>query len=138
MRRHRPFLLILALTAVGRFAILFWSQTHVTSDEAITGLMAKHISEGRYFPFYPYGIAYNASQSWEAYLAAIPFRLFGVSVTALKFPVVLLSLFCLALFYAMTIRLYSVRIATIASLIFACRPGCLKWHFQPLGLVFYL
>src|SRR5947209_11013892 len=137
MRRHRPFLLILALTALGRFAILFLSQTHVTSDEAITGLMAKHISEGRYFPFYPYGIAYNASQSWEAYLAVIPFWLFGVSVIALKFPIVVLSLICLTLFYVMTMRLYSVRIATIASFIFAFWPGLLKWHFQPRGYAFY-
>lgn len=137
MRRHRPFLLILAVTAVLRLAILFLSQTHVTSDEAITGLMAKHISEGRYFPFYPYGIAYNASQSWEAYLAVIPFWLFGVAVLALKFPIVLLSLVCLTLFYAMTTRLYSIRIAMIASLIFALWPGLLKWHFQPRGYAFY-
>src|SRR5690348_15762432 len=137
MRRHRPFLLILAVTAVLRLAILFLSQTHVTSDEAITGLMAKHISEGRYFPFYPYGIAYNASQSWEAYLAVIPFWLFGVAVLALKFPIVLLSLVCLTLFYAMTTRLYSIRIATTASLIFALWPGLLKWHFQPRGYAFY-
>src|SRR5437763_12618116 len=107
MRRHWPFLLILAVTALVRFAILFLSQTHVTSDEAITGLMAKHVSEGRYFPFYPYGISYNASQAWEAYLAVIPFWIFGVGVVALKIPTVVLSLVCLALFYAMAVRLYS-------------------------------
>ncbi|HLW36401.1 MAG TPA: hypothetical protein VKS98_12155 [Chthoniobacterales bacterium] len=137
MRRHRAFLLVLAITAIVRFAILFLSQTHVTSDEAITGLMAKHISEGRYFPFYPYGISYNASQVWEAYLAVIPFWLFGVGVVALKIPIVLLSLICLALFYAMAVRLYPVRIATLASLIFAFWPGLLKWHFQPRGYAFY-
>ena len=137
MRRHWPFLLILTATAAIRFAILFLSQTHVTSDEAITGLMAKHISEGRYFPFYPYGIAYNASQTWEAYLAVIPFRLFGVGVAALKFPIVVISLLCLVLFYAMTVRLYSVGVATLASLIFALWPGLLKWAFQPRGYAFY-
>src|SRR3954451_21517025 len=108
MQRHRHFLLILALTALGRFAILFLSQTHVTSDEAITGLMAKHISEGRYFPFYSYGTAYNASQAWEAYLAVIPFWLFSVGVIALKIPIVLLSLASLVVFYPMARRLYSV------------------------------
>ena len=120
-----------------RFAILFMSQTHVTSDEAIIGLMAKHISEGRYFPFYFYGIAYNASCAWEAYLAVIPFWLFGVGVIALKIPTVVLSLVCLVLFYMMTTRLYSVRVATVASLIFALWPGLLKWHFQPRGYAFY-
>ena len=137
MRRHLPFLLILVGTAVVRFAILFLSQTHVTSDEAIIGLMAKHILEGRYFPFYFYGISYNASCAWEAYLAVVPFAIAGVGVVALKIPTVLLSLACLALFYAMTTRLYSIRVATSASLIFALWPGLLKWHFQPRGYAFY-
>src|SRR5437588_6383608 len=137
MRRHRSFLLILVATAIVRFAILFLSQTHVTRDEAIIGLMGKHISEGRYFPFYFYGIVYNASCGWEAYLAVIPFWLLGVGVIALKFPTVLLSLVCLALFYVMTTRLYSIRVATLSSLVFALWPGLLKWHFQPRGYAFY-
>ena len=137
MRRHRPFLIILAATAIVRFTILFLSETHVTSDEAIIGLMGKHISEGRYFPFYFYGTPYNASSAWEAYLAVIPFRIFGVGVIALKIPIVLLSLACLVVFYAMTQELYSIRIATIASLVLALWPGLLKWHFQPRGYAFY-
>jgi 4-amino-4-deoxy-L-arabinose transferase-like glycosyltransferase len=137
MRRHLPFILILAGTAIVRFTILFISQTHLASDEAIIGLMAKHISEGRYFPFYFYGIAYNASCAWEAYLAAIPFWFFGVGVGLLKIPTVILSLGCLTLFYLMTTQLYSIRIATLASLIFALWPGLLKWHFQPRGYAFY-
>ena len=137
MRRHLPFILILIGAAIVRFAILFLSQTHVTSDEAITGLMAKHISEGRYFPFYPYGISYNASQAWEAFLAVVPFWIFGVGVIALKIPTVILSLVCLTLFYLMTTRLYSIRIATLSSVIFALWPGLLVWHFQPRGYAFH-
>ena len=124
-------------TAIVRLAILFLSQTHVTSDEAIIGLMAKHISEGRYFPFYFYGISYNASCAWEAYLAVVPFAVAGVDVVALKIPTVLLSLVCLVLFYVMTLRLYSRRVATLAALMFALWPGLLKWHFQPRGYAFY-
>src|SRR5256885_9826597 len=137
MRRHLPFLLILIGTTIVRFVTLFVSQTHVTSDEAIIGLMAKHILEGRYCPFYFYGISYNASCAWEAYLAVVPFAVASVGVVALKIPTVLLSLACLALFYAMTTRLYSIRVATSASLIFALWPGLLKWHFQPRGYAFY-
>jgi hypothetical protein len=137
MRRHLPFILILSGTALVRFAILFLSQTHVTSDEAIIGLMAKHISEGRVFPFYFYGIAYNASCAWEAYLAVVPFWLFGIGVVALKIPIVILSLVCLTLFYVMATKVYSIRTATLASLVFALWPGLLKWHFQPRGYAFY-
>src|SRR5437763_2045521 len=137
MRRHLPFLLILGGTSIMRFVILFVSQTHLTSDEAIIGLMAKHILEGRYFPFYFYGTSYNASCAWEAYLAVLPFAIAGVGVVALKTPTVLLSLVCLTLFYMMTTRLYSIRVATLSSLIFALWPGLMKWHFQPRGYAFY-
>src|SRR5437660_1838419 len=137
MPRHLTFGLILIGTAVVRLVILFVSQTHLTSDEAIIGLMAKHIVEGRYFPFYFYGISYNASCAWEAYLAVIPFAIAGVGVVTLKIPTVLLSLVCLALFYVMAKRLYSVRIATLSALILALWPGLLKWHFQPRGYAFY-
>src|SRR5256885_13278666 len=111
MRRHLPFLLILIGTAIVRFVILFVSQTHVTSDEAIIGLMGKHILEGRYFPFYFYGISYNASCAWEAYLAVVPFAIAGVGVVALKIPPVLLPLVCPMLFYMMTKRFSSVRLS---------------------------
>ena len=137
MRRHLPFILILTGTAIVRFVILFVSQTHLTSDEAIIGLMAKHIFGGRYFPFYFYGISYNASCAWEAYLAVVPFAVGGVGVVTLKIPTVLLSLVCLTVFYLMTTRLYSIRVATFASLIFALWPGLAKWHFQPRGYAFY-
>ena len=84
MRRHALFVGVLVLIAAARFAILLMSQTHVHSDEAIIGLMGKHILEGRYFPFYLYGQPYNAGAAWEAYLASVAFALFGVGVVPLK------------------------------------------------------
>src|SRR5438105_12997485 len=99
MRRHFAFILILVATGIVRFVILFVSQTHVTSDEAIIGLMAKHILEGRYFPFYFYGTSYNASCAWEAYLAVVSFSIAGVGVVGLKTPMVFLSLGCLPFFH---------------------------------------
>ena len=70
MRRHAFFIGLFVFVAAARFAILFASQTHVHSDEAIIGLMGKHILEGRHFPFYMYGQPYNAGAAWEAYLAS--------------------------------------------------------------------
>ena len=80
MRRHGLFIGVFILIAGARFVILLTSQTHVHSDEAIIGLMGKHILEGRYFPFYLYGQPYNAGAAWEAYLASLAFALFGVGV----------------------------------------------------------
>src|SRR5438477_11243961 len=92
MRRHALFIGLLIINAAARFTIMLASQTHVHSDEAIIGLMGKHILEGRYFPFYMYGQPYNAGVAWVAYLAAIAFALFGVSVISLRGSIVVLSL----------------------------------------------
>jgi hypothetical protein len=137
MRRHALFVGLIILIAATRFVMLLTSQTHVHSDEAIIGLMGKHILEGRYFPFYMYGQAYNAGAAWEAYLAAIAFAFFGVSVISLKSCIVVLSLLCLFLFYRMCLALYDQRTALLAVLAFALTPSLLKWHFQVRGYSWY-
>ena len=78
-RTHRHFIALLVAIAAARAVTLCVSQTHVHSDEAMIGLMAKHISEGRYAPFYIYGGPYNASGAWEAYLMAPLFRILSHS-----------------------------------------------------------
>src|SRR5678815_157790 len=119
MSRHASFVGLLVLFAAARFAILLTSQTHVHSDEAIIGLMGKHILEGRYFPFYMYGQPYNAGAGWEAYLAAIAFAFFGVSVIWLKGCIVVLSLLCLFLFYRMCLALYDQPTSLLATVVLA-------------------
>jgi len=109
----------------------------VHSDEAIIGLMGKHILEGRYFPFYMYGQPYNAGAAWEAYLAAIAFAFFGVGVIPLKSCILVLSLVCLFLFYRMCRALYNERAALLATVAFALAPSLLKWHFQVRGYGWY-
>lgn len=127
----------MAAAAVVRFAILIHAQTHVHSDEAIIGLMGKHILEGKFFPFYMYGQDYNAAAAWEAYLAVIPYSLFGVGVVPLKAGIVVLSLATLVAFYAMTQILYGRSTAIVATVLFALSPSLLKWHFQVRGYSWY-
>lgn len=137
MRRHAFFIGLFVFVAAARFAILFASQTHVHSDEAIIGLMAKHILEGRHYPFYMYGQPYNAGAAWEAYLASFAFAAFGVGVVPLKGCIVVLSLLCLFLFYRMGCGLYDRRTAVFATVAFALTPSLLKWHFQVRGYSWY-
>src|SRR5947209_2279805 len=137
MRRHALFIGLLIIIAAARFTILLASQTHVHSDEAIIGLMGKHILEGRYFPFYMYGQPYNAGAAWEAYLVAIAFVFFGISVIPLKGCIVVLSLLCLFLFYRMGCVLYDQRTALFSTVAFALAPCLLKWHFQVRGYSWY-
>ena len=75
---------------IARSAVfLLWEQAGFDADQAIFGLMAKHIAEGRAFPMFIYGDRYlMAVQAW---LAAPLFLLFGPSVAALKIPVVLIN-----------------------------------------------
>ncbi len=59
------------------------------SDEALYGLMAKHLSEFRAFPLFSYGEGYQMAV--EAWLIAPFFWLLGPSVFAMKLPLVLLN-----------------------------------------------
>jgi hypothetical protein len=60
------------------------------SDQAITGLMAPHLVEGRALPVFTYGQNYQlAVQAW---MAAPLFKLFGPSVFLLRLPLLLANL----------------------------------------------
>jgi hypothetical protein len=78
-----------ALVLMRSAVFLAWEHAGFDSDQAIFGLMAKHIVEGRAFPVFIYGDDYLlAVQAW---LAAPLFALFGPSVGVLKIPVVLVN-----------------------------------------------
>lgn len=64
---------------------LLFEQLAFDSDQAIVGLMAKHLSEGRAFPLFFYGQTYMLGvESWTA----VPFFLaVGPTVTALRFSI---------------------------------------------------
>ena len=69
---------------------LVFADVSLDSDEAITGLMAKHLIEGRAFPLFYYGQGYLlAIESW---LAAPVFAVFGASALALRVTVFVLNL----------------------------------------------
>lgn len=76
---------VLAALVIARSAVfVFWPGSHFDSDQAVTGLMAKHLSELRAFPLFWYGQTYMLGV--EAWLAAPLMAVSGVSVTALKLP----------------------------------------------------
>ena len=54
---------------------VFWEHSNFDSDQAVMGLMAKHIVEGRAFPVFFYGQYYILGV--EAWLAAPLFLLAG-------------------------------------------------------------
>lgn len=106
--------LVLARSAL----FLLWEQSAFDSDQAIFGLMAKHLVEGRAFPMFIYGDSYLlAMQSW---LAAPLFAIFGPSVAILKIPVVFINAITGALLVRVLHRDAGLRpaLAVVASLFF--------------------
>ena len=83
-------LAILLLVVLARSAVfVLWPESYFDADQAVFGLMAKHLSEGRAFPVFMYGQSYILAV--EAWMAAPVFLLAGVSATALKLPLLLLN-----------------------------------------------
>jgi hypothetical protein len=81
--------IVVAAVLLRSAVFLCWEQASFDSDQAVTGLMAKHLSEGRAFPLFYYGQNYMlAVQAW---MAAPVFVLLGPTVFALKLPLVLLN-----------------------------------------------
>jgi 4-amino-4-deoxy-L-arabinose transferase-like glycosyltransferase len=127
------FLLLFAAVLISRFSILLNAQNHVHSDEAIIGLMARHILELKDFPVYFYGEPYNGGAAMEAYMTAPLFYFLGTGVKPLKLTIVLMSVCSWIFFYALVKRFWNRRIAWIASALFAFAPTLLPWHFQVRG-----
>jgi len=81
---------IICLTLIWRVVFLIWVQFDLDADEAVVGLMAKHISEGRVFPIWFYGQPYMGAV--EAYLTAPLMWLFGPNGLAVKISAMLFAL----------------------------------------------
>ncbi|HEX5475576.1 MAG TPA: hypothetical protein VFX12_13030 [Vicinamibacterales bacterium] len=76
-----------ALIVLARSGVfLIWGQSAFDADQAVFGLMATHLSEGRAFPVFMYGQNYMLAV--DAWTAAPLFRLFGPSIFLLKLPLV--------------------------------------------------
>ena len=78
-----------SLVVVRSAVFVFWPAAHFDSDQAITGLMAKHLAELRAFPVFWYGQTYLLGV--EAWLAAPLMAAAGATVTALKLPLLAIN-----------------------------------------------
>src|SRR5581483_12264103 len=87
---RRVILAGLVLATILRSAVFVFAGTsHFDADQAVTGLMAKHLSELRAFPVYWYGQTYMLGV--EAWLAAPLMALLGPTITALKLPLLAIN-----------------------------------------------
>jgi len=88
--RWSRFAAALALLTIARSAVfVFMPASHFDSDQAVTGLMAKHLAGLRAFPVFWYGQTYMLAV--EAWLAAPVMAIAGATVTALKLPLLAMN-----------------------------------------------
>ncbi len=110
------------LLVLFRSALFTFTELSFDSDQAVIGLMAKHLLHGRAFPLFMYG--QNYMLGIESWMAAPMFLLFGVTVAALKLPILGVNL-AIAL---LMVRLFerdcglSPRYALLAGLFFILAP----------------
>ncbi|HEX4355336.1 MAG TPA: hypothetical protein VHZ95_20560, partial [Polyangiales bacterium] len=80
---------LIALVCIRSFVFVRFQQAHFDSDQAMFGLMAKDLAEGRALPVFMYGQHYLFAVS--VWLSAPLYLVFGASVLTLKLPTLLMN-----------------------------------------------
>ena len=122
MRNRLAFATIAAATIAARLPFLLRADRFFNSDEAVEGLMARHVLAGEH-PLFLWGQRYKGVP--EIYLDAAVFRVAGSSVIALK----AVTLACFAVFlclnFVLLTRLFSRRLAWMATAFLIAGPPTL-------------
>lgn len=116
------FAIIAILIAVRSLVLVVFEKAQFDADQAVMGLMAKHIAELRAFPFYAYGADYLLAV--EPWLSAPFVGLLGTSVAALRLPLVLLNMVAGGLLVALIAHELHLRplVALVPALFFVAAP----------------
>ena len=111
---ERVALALLALAALFRVALVALGWPHLNSDEAVVGLMARHIVQDGARPIFIWGVHYEGP--FEAYIAAPFFALFGSSTLTLHLSNQLLVLAFLLVMYVLTRAVFGRLVALATAL----------------------
>jgi hypothetical protein len=79
----------LALVVLRCAPLMVFEQLNFDSDQAVVGLMAKHLADGRHFPLFFYGQHYMLGV--EAWMAAPFFLVGGPTVAMLRLPLMIVN-----------------------------------------------
>lgn len=124
--------IIVILALVIRLDFLIPKDFVIDADEAIVGLMAKHIIEGAKIPAFYYGQHYMGSL--EPLLVALSFSILGVSNITLKLVPLLFSLILIPILYSIGLEIGSRRTARIIAILAAIPPAPLiVWSAKARG-----
>lgn len=123
---------LFAAAIAARWPFIARGETLLHSDEAIVGIMAQDIVEGRRFPIFFYGQRYMGAL--EAYVIALLRPLFDDPITSLRVGPALFFALLTSLQYLMLTRWFGRRGGLIgaATLIFAA-PMFVQWSISARG-----
>jgi hypothetical protein len=130
---RRSLLLALAAIVALRAALLVCSQHWLCGDEATVGVMARHILEAGERPIFAYHEHYNGGSALTAYLATIPFSLWGDTEWALKLVPFALSLLALVVTALWVRAARGDRAALLCVLVYGTSVWLMKWNFDARG-----
>ena len=126
MSERREWIIALAaawiLIGIRSLVFVAYEQAYFDSDQAVIGLMAKHLAEGRAYPLFFYGQSYMLAT--EAWVAAPFMWLFGPNVLALRLALVSVNLAAVTLLITTLWQGAGLRpaYALVATLFFAIAP----------------
>ena len=131
----RDWFFLLGAMTVGfllRLDFLIASHWAVDADEAIVGLMARHIAAGEPLPTFYYGQHYMGSL--EPFLTSLVFRVFGESPVTLRVVPLIFATALIPLIYRLGREVSSRRVGHMAALLCAVAPvGLLVWSTKARG-----
>jgi hypothetical protein len=121
-------LVFAALTIVARLPFLVTGKIPFDSDEAVEGLMARHVLQGE-LPAFFWGQAFKGVP--EVYASAIAFAMFGSSVAVLKTVTLVFFAAYIALNFVLIDTIASRWVAVCASmLLIAAPPALVFWSLD--------
>ncbi len=121
VKTNRPLILILLLALSSRIWLIQTDKVAFSSDEAIVGLMARHISQGKPIPTFYYGQDYMGSL--DAVLVAVGFEILGDTVRSIRYVQLFLYLVVIWTSYLLAYTItYRRSVAFITALLVAIPP----------------
>lgn len=118
-------ILLVALLLFHRFLIIYNSMNNVECEEAITGIMAKHIMENNYSQsIFDYTLPYATGFFIITSLLALPFfALLGISTISLKCVALLFNAGTLIVMYLFLKRFFGYGAAVLACILYILAPA---------------
>jgi hypothetical protein len=126
--RHAMLIGIVVLFAAVGLGVRLWIMTGrlgvIDSDEAITGLMARHLLDGEFRAFV-WRLSYHGTIA--TYPVALSFKLFGTSQFTLELPYLLMSAGATVMVWRIAVRFLRPFQAVFAALAFWLWPALYAW-----------